>query len=120
MTVVVIDDDAYKLMIGEGTLWKHLQHRSQAQAQDIEPRETEREIEIHAAKATDAGGSGNRSSRTKGTNGMSVIGDEARRIEVKTKMFVTSLRVTACANANAVQLPISSTLIPTPMILAAR
>jgi len=56
-------------------------------------------IEIHAAKG--AGGSGNSRRRTKGTNGMSDIGDDARRIEVKTKMFVTSLRrVTACANAN--------------------
>jgi len=58
-------------------------------------------IEIHVAKATDAGGSGNSRSRTKGTNGMSDIGDDARRIEVKTKILVTSLRrVIACANAN--------------------
>lgn len=58
-------------------------------------------IEIHAAKATDTGGSGNSRSRIKGTNGMSDIGDDARRIEVKTKILVTSLRrVTACANAN--------------------
>lgn len=58
-------------------------------------------IEIHAAKAVEVGGSGSRRSRTKGTKGMSDIGDDARRIEVNTKMFVTSLRrVTACANAN--------------------
>lgn len=32
---------------------------------------------------------------------MSDIGDDARRIEVKTKILVTSLRrVTACTNAN--------------------
>jgi len=58
-------------------------------------------IEIYAAKAAELGGSGNRRSRTKGTKGMSDIGDDARRIEVNTKMLVTSLRrVTACANAN--------------------
>jgi len=58
-------------------------------------------IEIHAAKVADVGGSGSSRSRTKGTNGMSDIGDDARRIEVNTKMLVTSLRrVTACANAN--------------------
>ena len=58
-------------------------------------------IESYAAKAIGMGGSGSSRSRTNGTNGMSDIGDDARRIEVKTKMFVTSLRrVTACANAN--------------------
>lgn len=58
-------------------------------------------IEIHAAKVAEVGGSGSRRSKTKGTNGISDIGDDARRIEVNTKMFVTSLRrVTACANAN--------------------
>lgn len=58
-------------------------------------------IEIHAAKVADVGGSGSSRSRTKGTNGMSDIGDDARRIEVNTRMLVTSLRrVIACANAN--------------------
>jgi hypothetical protein len=58
-------------------------------------------IEFHAAKLVGVGGAGSRRSRTKGTNGMSDIGDDARRIEVNTKMLVTSLRrPTACANAN--------------------
>ena len=58
-------------------------------------------IHIHAANATEAGGSGSSRRRTNGTNGMSDTGEDASRMEVKTKIFVTSLRrVTACANAN--------------------
>jgi hypothetical protein len=58
-------------------------------------------IEFHAAKLAEVGGSGSSRSRTKGTKGMSDIGDDARRIEVNTKMLVTSLRrFTACANAD--------------------
>jgi hypothetical protein len=72
--------------------------------QNIETRQAhtrEGMVKIHAAKATEVGGSGSSRSRTKGTNGMSDIGDDARRIEVNTKMLVTSLRrVTARAKAN--------------------